>query len=135
MGGCPVRPTCAGSAQPSALLSLPHNLDPIGITISNSSVIINPGIQSYIEQAIYGDIHYTTEDKYLLQFFEQYAKGLEGIRLRSDLEQLKDTSVSEVERKTVKQKIVGFLSKVAPAIGQSALTILTTYLEKLLTGS
>lgn len=123
------------SVQPTALLSLPHNLDPFSIAISNSSVVINPGIQSYIEQAIYGDIHYTTEDKELLHFFDRYAERLEAIRLRSDLEQFKDPSSSEVERKTAKQKIAGFLSKVAPAIGQSALTVLTAYLEKILTGS
>ncbi len=123
------------SAQPTALLSLPNNLDPISFTISNSSVIINPGIQSYVEQAIYGDIHYATEDRELLHLFERYAERLESIRLRSDLEQLKDTSSSEAERKTAKQKIAGFLSKVAPAIGQSALTVLTAYLEKVLTGS
>src|SRR5207248_7587398 len=100
------------SVQPTELLSLPHTLDPLNITISNSSVVINPGIQSYIEQAIYGDIHYTTEDKELLHFFDRYAERLEAIRLRSDLEQLKDTSSSEVDRKTAKQKIAGFLSKV-----------------------
>lgn len=122
------------SAQPSTLLSLPHNVDPL-ITISNSSVIINPGLQSYVEQAIYGDIHYTAEDRKLLELFEKYTERLETVLLRSELEQLKDTSSPTVERETAKQKIVGFLSKVAPAIGQSALTILTAYLEKLLIGS
>lgn len=123
------------SVQPIALLSLPNNLDPLSITISNSSVIINPGIQSYVEQAIYGDIHYNTEDKELLRLFERYAERLESVILRSELEQLKDTSSSEAERKTAKQKIAFFLSKVAPAIGQSALTVLTAYLEKVLIGS
>jgi len=123
------------SVQPITLLALPHNPDPISFTISNSSVIINPGIQSYVEQAIYGDIHYNTEDKELLHLFERYAERLESVVLRSELEQLKDTSSSEAERKTAKQKIAGFLSKVAPAIGQSALTVLTAYLEKVLTGS
>jgi hypothetical protein len=115
--------------QPSTLLSLPNNLDPIGITISNSSVIINPGIQSYIEQAIYGDIHYATEDKKLLDLFAKYAQGLEAVRLRSDLEQLKDTSSQEAERRTAKEKIVSFLAKVGPVIGQSTLDVLTVYVE------
>lgn len=124
------------SIQPSALLSLsPHAEAISSIMVSNSTVIINPGLQSYVEQAIYGDIHYTTEDKELLELFMKYAQGLEVARLRSDLEQLKDTSLSDVERKTAKQKIMGFLGKVAPAIRQSALTVLTAYVEKILTGS
>ena len=90
------------SVQPSELLSLPNDLDPINIAISNSSVIINPGIQSYVEQAIFGDIHYNTEDKQLLHLFEIHTERLESVLLRSDLEQLKDTSSSEVERKTAK---------------------------------
>jgi len=40
----------------------------------------------------------------------------------------------EEERRTAKQKIIGFLYKVAPAIGQSALNVLTAYLQKVLTG-
>ena len=123
------------SVQPTALLSLSHNFEPAGITISNSSVTINSGIQSFVEQAIYGDIYYTVEDNQLLHLFEKNAEGLELTRLRTELELLKDTSSLEAERKTAKQKIVGFLSKVAPAIGQSALTVLTAYLEKVLTGS
>ncbi len=129
------RLSASQSTQPSALLSLSHNLDPLNITISQSSVVINPGIQSYIEQAIYGDIHYSAEDKELLHLFETYAEQFEAVRLRSDLEQLKDTSSSQVERSTAKQKIVGFLSKVAPALSQSALTVLTAYLQKVVTGS
>ena len=125
----------AQSVQPAALLSLPNTLDPLSITISNSSVTINPGLQSYIEQAIYGDIHYTTEDKELIHLFAKYTEGLETVRLKSELEQLKDETSPEAERKTAKQKIAGFLSKVAPAIGQSALPVLTAYLEKVLTGS
>ena len=104
-------------------------------TISNSSVIINPNLQSFVEQTINGDIHYSTDDKKLLELFEKYSERLEYALLRSDLAQLKDPSLPTVERETAKQKIVGFLSKVAPAIGQSALTVLRAYLEKLLTGS
>jgi hypothetical protein len=121
------------SIQPIALLSLP---DPLNITISNSSVIFNQGLQSYIEQSFYGDVQYTSEDKQLLHYIECYAEGLESTRLRSDLDLFKDPSVSEVERKTAMQKIASFLTtKVAPAIGQSALNVLTAYLEKKLTGS
>ncbi len=121
--------------QPTSLLSLSPHAEPINVTITNSSVNINPALQTYIEQVIYGDIHYTTEDKELLQLFAQYAQGLEAVRLRSDLEQLKDASLPDVERKTAKQKIGGFLAKVAPSIGQAVLSVLTAYLEKVLTGS
>lgn len=123
------------TVQPLALLALSPTIDPVQITISNSSVSINSGTQSFVEQLIYGDIHYTTEDKELFALFEKYAERLEAVFLKSALEQLKDTSSQETERKTAKQKIVGFLSKVAPAIGQSALAVLTAYLEKLLIGA
>jgi len=122
------------TVQPSALLALSTNIDPVHITISNSSVNINSGIQSFVEQAIYGDIHYTTEDKELFTLFEQYTEHLETVHLKSELQQLKDTSTSETDRKTAKQKIVGFLYRIAPSIGQSTLTLLTAYLEKVLIG-
>jgi len=127
-----IHPTALQAIQPSRLLALSTNVDPVHITISNSSVSFNSGMQSFVEQAIYGDIHYTVEDRELLTLFEKHAEQSEIIRLRSELQQLKDTSASEPERKTAKQKIVGFLYKVAPAIGQSALSILTAYLEKTL---
>jgi len=83
-----------------------------------------------------GDIHYSDEDKELISLFEKYTQGLEPMHLRSQLELLKDTTSPEAERKTAKQRIVGFLyNKVAPALSQSALTVLTAYLQKLVTGS
>jgi len=124
------------SIQPTSLLSLTTDFDPINITIYNSSVSLNSGTQSFIEQAIYGDIHYTPQDRELIHLFEKYAERFESVQLRSKLEELKDTSIPETERKTAMKKIVGFLyNKVAPAVSQSALTLLTTYLQKVLTGS
>ena len=122
--------------QPTTLLSLSSGFDPINITISNSSVSINSGTQSFIEQAIYGDIQYTHQDKELIQFFEKYAERLERVQLRSCLDELKDTSLPENERKNAMQKIAGFLyNKVVPAVGPSVLQLLTAYLQKILIGS
>jgi hypothetical protein len=117
---------------PNAFLSLPNNSGSISINVFNPTVYNNPVAESIIN----GDIHYTSEDKQLIDLFQRYAEGLEPIRLKSELEQLKDTSSPETVRKTAKQKIVGFLwNKVAPAISQSALSVLTAYLQKVLTGS
>ncbi len=123
------------SGHPSPFLSLPQNSGSISINISSPSVSNTSAIQSLVEQTIYGDIIYTSEDRQLLALFEKYAERLEAIRLRSELEQLKDTSSPEEVRKTAKQKIVGFLHKAAPAIGQSAMNILTAYVQKILTGT
>ncbi len=115
--------------------SLVNNFGSISVNLQNPSFYINSGEQQIFEQIFNGDIHYTSEDKQLIDLFEKHAERLESVLLKSDLDQLKDTSSSEAERKTAKQKIVSFLSRVAPAIGQSALTVLTAYLEKILTGS
>ncbi len=119
----------------SGLLSLSNNSGPISITISSPSVSNNSVIQSFVEKMINGDITYNKEDKELLELFERLATRQEAIALKSGLEQLKDTTSPEDVRKTAKQKIVGFLYKVAPAIGQSALNILTVYVQKVLLGS
>ncbi len=123
------------TTHPSAFLSLVNNFGSISVNLQNPSFYINSGEQQIFEQIFNGDIHYTSEDKQLIDLFEKHAERLESVLLKSDLDQLKDTSSSEAERKTAKQKIVSFLSRVAPAIGQSALTVLTAYLEKILTGS
>ncbi len=84
---------------------------------------------------INGDITYNKQDKELLELFERLATRQDAIVLKSDLEQLKGTGSSEEVRKTAKQKIIGFLYKITPAIGQSALSVLTAYIQKVLTGS
>ena len=119
---------------PSALLSISNNVGPISITISNSAIGDNPNVRNILEQAFNGNITYTIEDRQIMDLFERYAEHLEAIILKSQLELLKDKTAPDQEKRTAKQKIVGFLSKVAPAIGNSALTVLTAYLEKLLIG-
>jgi hypothetical protein len=119
----------------SGLLSLSNNSGPISINISSPSVNNNSVMQSFVEQTINGDITYMKEDKELLGLFERLATRQEAIVLKSELEQLKDTTSPEELRKTAKQKIIGFLYKVAPAVGQSALSVLTAYIQKVLTGS
>ena len=119
------------TVQPYAFLSFNNNSGAVNINILNPTVNNNAITDSIIN----GDINYTSKDKQLIELFQKYTEGLEVIRLKSELEQLKDTSSPEDIRKTAKQKVVGFLYKVAPAIGQTALTVLTAYLEKLLTGA
>jgi len=120
---------------PSALLSLSHNSGAIHITISNPSINTADSIaQSFVEEALNGNITYTTEDKKLIELFDAYTSRLEAISLKSELEQLKDTSSSPETRKNAKQKLIGFLYKIAPSIGQSALNLLSAYLQKVLLG-
>lgn len=103
--------------KPSTLLSLPINIAEMNIAIG---------------QIIYGDITYNAEDKRLLEFFEKHANKLEAITLKSSLDELKDVSSQKEKRKTAKQKIGGFLNKMAPIIGESVVKGLAKYLETLL---
>jgi len=103
---------------PSALISLPNNLGSVNLTIG---------------QIFYGDINYTPEDRRLIELFEKYAEKLETVSLKSSLDELKDESSQKEKRQTGKQKIAGFLYKIAPMIGESLVKVLVEYLEKKLT--
>lgn len=120
--------------QPSNLLSIPFNTGPVTINVTSSSIRDSQVISTELAQIIQGDITYNAEDSQLIAFFEKYADRLEAITLRTALDQLKDKTVPEEERQTAKQKILGFLYKILPKVGETALKVLLEYLVKASTG-
>jgi hypothetical protein len=86
------------------------------------------------EKLITGDISYTLLDRELIDLFEKYEKGIEAVRLKSDLEQLKDRSVPQELRVVSRQRIVGFLYRMMPRLGQSVVMQHVSYLNELLDG-
>jgi hypothetical protein len=121
-------------SQPSALLSLSHNLGTININYSDKSVHGNQVTQLEVAQTIDGDITYDAEDSQLIALFDKYAERLESIRMKSALEELKDNSSPQETRQTARQKIAGFLYKFAPIIGESVVKGLADYLERKISG-
>ena len=103
---------------PIALLSLSNNIGAVNVSIG---------------QIFYGDIIYSAEDRQLIELFEKHADRLEAISLKSSLDELKDTSSQKEKRQTAKQKIAGFLYKIATIVGESVVKGLAEYLEKKLT--
>jgi len=120
---------------PNTLLSLANNSGPIIINIPNISAQHNV----FAEQVVNGDIVYTQNDKILIELFDKYADKLLSVQLKSSLEILKDDSSPEETRRTSKQKIIGFLSKVASKVGDGVIDVsakvLVAYLDSLIKGT
>jgi len=117
-----------------SVFSLSNNTGPITITLSNLSASDSAVIESIVQQEVNGGVIYTSEDNQLIGLFNKYADTLAAVALKSELDQLKDTSLPTDERKTAKQRITGFLYKVGQVASDVGVNVLTTYLEKLLTG-
>jgi hypothetical protein len=110
----------------------------ISINVGSLSVVNAQAVSAVIDSVVNGSITYNDNDRQLLALFERYATGLEALQCRSDLDQLKDESVSEPNRQNASQRLVGFLRKAAVKAGEVAekvaVTTLTKYLETLLKG-
>ena len=94
------------------------------VNFENVSVV-NANVQTEIDQLVNGSITYNDNDKLLHELFDNYAVGIEATQLRSDLDQLKDSSIPEANRATAKQRIMSFLRK-AGAVGGKVLEKTTT---------
>jgi hypothetical protein len=112
------------------LLSMPTSPQSILLNLGNISIQNSQIIHSEIAQIVGGDITYNENDQRLIELFEQYVDHFEAINLRTSLEQLKDESTPKDERLTAKQKIVAFLYKILPKIGEKAIDILMDYIIK-----
>ncbi len=111
----------------------------VSVNIGNLSVVNAHNISTVVDSVVNGSIAYNDNDKLLLTLFQRYADGLEALQCRSDLDQLKDDSVSEPTRQNARQRLVGFLRKAAKKAGEVAETVavdvLTKYLDSLLKGA
>ena len=111
----------------------------VSINIGNMSIVNSEKVQNEIDKVINGSIEYNDNDKLLFNLFSQYADGLEALQCRSDLDQLKDTTVAKPERQNAKQRLTGFLRKSVKKAGEItekiAVEALSLYLESLLKGN
>ena len=118
----------------SAAFSLSNNYGPITINISHTNSSEAEIIQSKIENTLNGDVIYTRDDRLLLELFDKYEDTLKAVQLKTDLAELNDESSSESTKTAARQKILGFLHKHLPTIGESIVKGLASYLEKKITG-
>ncbi len=109
--------------QPSSMLSI---ISPAHITYNITN---NTTAQTIIEQQINGEVYYGQEDRELIKLFFDHLDKINAERMKSELDQLKDDSMPTERKQTAKQKIVGFLGKIAPTITDGAIKILIAYLE------
>lgn len=112
------------------LLSIMNTSGPITINYTNVTAEQGAVIQSIIAQEVNGNIAYTPEDNRLIELFDKYADKLQSLQLKSELDQLKDDSMPEDQRKTSKQKILSFLYKFGKYMGDNAMQVLIAYIEK-----
>lgn len=120
----------------SIALCLTGNAGPISINVTNVVSDGDVSVQNEVSRIINGDVVYNEKDQQMLGLFDRYADRLESVQLRSDLDQLKDTSTPIKSKKTSKQRILSFLYRVGSKVGETVIEIgvkaLTVYLESLI---
>jgi hypothetical protein len=121
---------------PSSLFSIVGNTAPVTINLPHASV--STGAQAQIQHIISGFIQYGPEDKAILSLIETLDDKVEALRLRSELDRLKDPETQPEERRTAAQKLKSFLYAsgrfIANKASEIGTSVLTTYLESLLRG-
>ncbi len=123
---------------PSVVLSLTGNTGPVHVNIGQLGDNISAETRTEISRIVNGDITYNERDEQLIGLMSKYAERIESVRLRSDLDQLKDASAPEPSRHTAKQRIFAFLLRVGKQAADTATDLgakaLAAYLEQLSKG-
>lgn len=109
--------------QPATMLSV---LSPAHVTYN---VTNNIAAQTIIEQQINGDVTYGQEDRELIKLFFDHLDKINAERMKSALDELKDDAMPTETKQTAKQKIIGFLGKIAPTLTDGGIKLLIAYLE------
>lgn len=121
--------------QPSSLFAIVGNTAPVTINLSNSVVASTVEVG----QLISGGISYSVEDKEILELIAAIDDKVEALRLRSELDRLKDVATRPEERRTAVQKLKTFLYTGAKYIGRKAddvaTKVLVAYLERQISGN
>ncbi len=117
---------------PSSLFAVVGNTAPVTINIEGST------LSGVLVQAINGNVNYTVEDKRIIGLIEEIGDKVEALRLRSELDRLKDKATQPEERRTAVQKLKSFLygaAKYAGAkIDEVGTELLIKYLEQIIGG-
>ena len=97
------------SAGPSLILDVSGNFGPINLILGDKNSVANaadnstPAVSREIEQALYNA-------------FDLLASRIEAIQLKSNLDQLKDSSANTSEKNSAAQRIRGFRTKPLPKL-------------------
>jgi len=122
--------------QPSSLFAVVGNTAPVTINLPQATIATTARMN--IGQIIGGGVQYSTEDKTILELIEGLDDKVEALRLRSELDRLKDVATQPEERRTAVQKLKSFLYTSAKYVGRKidevGTTVLVAYLERLLPG-
>lgn len=127
-------PLLLAPEMPNPLFSIMNNSAPVTIHFANVTAEQGAVIQSLVAGAVNGNITYVPEDNLLIELFDKHVERLQALQLKSELDQLKDDSMPDDQRKTSKQKILSFLYKFGKYIGDNAMKVLIAYVEKQITG-
>ncbi len=121
------------SGQPSTLFSVVGNTAPVTLNFGELSGAIEIG------HLVSGHINYSEEEKEILRIIQSVADEVEALRLRSELDRLKDTATRPEERRTAIQKLKSFVYKSTKYIGSKAdkvgTELLIAYLDRQMPGS
>mgnify|MGYP003288189824 CR=1 FL=1 len=122
--------------RPSSVFAVVGNTAPVTITLSPTQIAA--GGDALIERFVSGGVHYTEEDKKILSLIESLDDKVEALKLRSELDRLKDVATQPDERRTAVQKLKTFLYTGAKyarrKVDEIGTKLLVQYLEKMLTG-
>lgn len=123
-------------AHPSSLFSVVGNVAPVTINISAANVVT--GSASVVEGVVSGNVTYSSEDRQILLMLEGLSDRIEALKLRSELERLKDPATSQEQKRTSVQKLKAFLFQsgkyVARKVDEVGTQLLVNYLESLISG-
>lgn len=124
------------TAHPSSLFSIVGNVAPVTINISAANVV--NGSSSVVEGVVSGNVTYSSEDRQILLMLEGLSDRIEALKLRSELERLKDPATSQEQKRTSVQKLKAFLFQsgkyVAKKVDEVGTQLLVNYLEGLISG-
>jgi hypothetical protein len=122
--------------QISSLFAVVGNTAPVTINLPQATITTVQ--HTDVGQIISGNVQYSAEDRKMLELIECLDDKVAALRLRSDLDSLKDTAISPVERRTAVQRLKSFLYTGAKYLGKKMDEIgtkaLVAYLEQQITG-
>jgi hypothetical protein len=98
------------------------------VSIHVNSQVINT-VNGVVAHEIRGDVNLSERDRELLQLVSQHA-GDQALELASAVRMLADEGISKPQRLGCGQKLKSFLYSIAPKLGQTALNVLQSYLER-----
>ena len=123
--------------QPSSLFAVIGNTAPVTINLPHAIVAHGGSVE--VAQTVSGGVTYSAEDREMLGLIESLEDKVEALRLRSELDRLKDVATRPEERRTAVQKLKSFLYAGTKYVGRKVddvgTKMLVAYLERLVSGS